>query len=287
MSSDLPDTDQSSALPAAPDMKSSLAAFDNKAQAWEEYAAAPLGALRTNLALHFLQLHIASLPCATRLDVLDAGAGSGSYALPLAQQGHRVCLLDFSGQMLEVARSKAGRLGPSVLERLDFKCAAVDDVSRLFSPETFDIVLCHTLLEYVPDAGETLRGLSDVLRSGGLASVLFVTPYADALRWALGRGDVEMALQVLEHPVSSANTFGLDRRLRAPELVRQAMAGAGLTVVAEYGVRIFADHLPAEKLADPDFFTSLWELEVAAGRRDPYRQIGRYRQIIGRKQGVP
>ena len=292
MSSDLPDVDQSSAPPTAQDMTRTVAAFDSKARAWEEYAVAPLGALRTNLALHYLQLHVASLPGANGLNVLDAGAGTGSYALPLAQQGHRVCLLDLSGQMLEVARSKAERLGPSllgssVLERLDFRHAAVDEVSRLFPPDSFDIVLCHTLLEYVPDPSETLRDLSSVLRSGGLASVLFVTPYADALRWGLGRADVEMALQALDEPVSSANTFGLDRRLMAPELVRQTMAGAGLTVVAEYGIRIFADHLPAEKLADPAFFTSLWELEVAAGHRDPYRQIGRYRQMIGRKLAAP
>ena len=287
MSSDTPDMDQSSAPPTAQDMTRTVAAFDSGVRAWEEYAVAPLGALRTNLALHNLQLHIASLAGGTGLDVLDAGAGTGSYALPLAKQGHRVCLLDFSGRMLDVARSKGERLGSSVIERLEFRCASVDEVSRLFPPDSFDVILCHTLLEYVPDPNETLRGLSGVLRIGGLASVLFVTPYADALRWGLGRGDVEMALQALDHPVSSANTFGLDRRLMAPELVRQTMIEAGLTVVAEYGVRIFADHLPAEKLADPAFFARLWELEVAAGQRDPYRQIGRYRQIIGRKLAAP
>jgi len=287
MSSELPELGHPCALPATQDVEPTLAAFDSKALAWEEYTATPLGALRTNLALHYLQLHIATLPRATSLDVLDAGGGTGSYALPLAEQGHRVCLLDFSGEMLDVARAKGERLGPSVLERLEFRRAAVDDVSRLFPPDRFDIVLCHTLLEYVPDPNDVLRGLSSVLRSGGLASVLFVTPHADALRWALGRADMEMALRALDHPVSSADLFGLDRLAMAPDVVRKSMAEAGLVAVAEYGVRIFADHLPVEKLADPAFFARLWELESAAGGLDPYRQIGRYRQIIGRKQGAP
>jgi hypothetical protein len=72
----------------------------------------------------------------------------------------------------------------------------------------------------------------------------------------------------------------------APDLIRQTMVAAGLTVVAEYGVRIFADYLPADRLADPDFFARLWELEATAGSLDPYRQIGRYRQIISRKQAA-
>jgi len=58
---------------------------------------------------------------------------------------------------------------------------------------------------------------------------------------------------------------------------------AGLAVEAAYGLRVFADYLPAEKLTDPAFHESLWHLEVAAGALDPYKQIGRYCQIIARR----
>jgi hypothetical protein len=56
--------------------------------------------------------------------------------------------------------------------------------------------------------------------------------------------------------------------------------------VAEYGVRIFADYLPAEKLDNPEFFARLLELETAAGTLHPYRLIARYTQLLGRKPGA-
>jgi hypothetical protein len=56
-----------------------------------------------------------------------------------------------------------------------------------------------------------------------------------------------------------------------------------MEVVAAYGVRIFADYLPVETLADPEFFARLLELELAAGTLHPYRLIARYTQLLGRK----
>jgi len=65
------------------------------------------------------------------------------------------------------------------------------------------------------------------------------------------------------------------------------MAQAGLEMLAEYGVRIFADYLPVEKLADPEFFARLLELEMAAATLHPYRLIARYIQLLGRKPVTP
>jgi ubiquinone/menaquinone biosynthesis C-methylase UbiE len=220
------------------------------------------------------------------LKVLDAGGGTGSYALPLAQQGYYVCLLDFSAQMLAIARQKVEQLDPSLLERIDFCHAPVEETRRLFSPGHFDLILCHTLLEYVSEPQKVLQALTIVLRLGGLISLLFANPYADALRWALTRGDLEKARLALREGVSSADLFGLPRRTFPAAVVQEAMAQAGVEMVAEYGVRIFADYLPVEKLADPEFFGRLLELETVAGTLHPYRLVARYTQLLGRKPGA-
>jgi S-adenosylmethionine-dependent methyltransferase len=240
-----------------------------------------LGRLRQELTTHHLVQHLGSP--AGSLVVLDVGGGTGSYAFPLAQLGHRVCLLDFSARMLAIARQKAQQLGPPLGERIDFCHASVDEIPGLFSPGHFDLVLCHTLLEYVLDPWETLDVLSTVLRPGGLLSLLFVNPHADPLRWAIARGDLEKARLALDEPVSTADLFGLPRRTFTAEAMQEAMARAGMEVVARYGVRIFADYVPAEKLADAELFACALELEMAAGPLDPYRQIARYNQLLGRK----
>jgi S-adenosylmethionine-dependent methyltransferase len=259
-----------------------LADFDTKAKVWEDYTAMPLGRLRQELTLRYLVQHLGSLP--RSLKVLDAGGGTGSYALPLAQQGHQVCLLDFSAQMLAIAQQKVEQLDPSLFEWMDFCHAPVEEIPRLFPPEHFDLILCHTLLEYVSEPWEVFRTLITVLRPGGLISLLFANPYADPLRWALTREDLEKARLALCEQVSSADLFGLPRRTFPAEMVRETMAQAGVDMVAEYGVRIFADYLPAEKLADLEFFTRLVDLEMVAGSLYPYRLIARYTHLLGEKR---
>jgi S-adenosylmethionine-dependent methyltransferase len=260
-----------------------LAAFDTKAKVWEDYTVMPLGRLRQELTLRYLGQHLGSL--VRSLKVLDAGGGTGSYALPLAQQGHQVCLLDFSAQMLAIARQKAEQLDPSLLGRMDFCHAPVEEIPRLFPPEHFDLILCHTLLEYVSEPWEVLRTLITVLRPGGLISLLFANPYADPLRWALTRGDLEKARLALCEQVSSADLFGLPRRTFTAEMVQETMNQVRVEMVAEYGIRIFADYLPVEKLADPEFFARLLELEAVAGTLYPYKLIARYTHLLGGKRG--
>jgi S-adenosylmethionine-dependent methyltransferase len=260
-----------------------LAAFDTKAKVWEDYTAMPMGRLRQELTLRYLGQHLGSLP--RNLKVLDAGGGTGSYALPLAQQGHQVCLLDFSAEMLAIAQQKVKQLDPSLLGRTDFCHAPVEEIPRLFHPEHFDLILCHTLLEYVSEPWEVLRTLITALRPGGLISLLFANPYADPLRWALTKGDLEKARLALCEQVSSADLFGLPRRTFTAEMVQETMNQVRVKMVAEYGVRIFADYLPVEKLADPEFFARLLELEAVAGTLYPYKLIARYTHLLGEKRG--
>jgi S-adenosylmethionine-dependent methyltransferase len=261
----------------------SLPAFDAHARTWEAYTHTPLGQLRQELTLHNLARHLDALPAP--LDVLDVGGGTGGYALSLARQGHQVCLLDFSAQMLAIARQKAEQLDPALLNCLTFCHAPVSDLDALFAANHFDLILCHTLLEYVLDPWEVLRTLIGVLRPGGMLSLLCVNPYAGPLRWAIARGDLIKARRALHDPILSADLFGLPRQTWTSEMLREALTGLGVDVAAEYGVRIFADYTADDRLADPEFYARLLELEIAASATDPYRQIARYNHILSVKTG--
>lgn len=241
----------------------------------------PLGRLRQQVTLRHLEWHLDSFPRGLR--ALDAGGGTGSYAISLAQQGHQVCLLDFSSQMLAIALRKVEELDPLLLERMDLCLAPVEEVPSLFPPEHFDLVVCHTLLEYVPEPWEVLRDLSAVLKPGGLMSLLLTNPCTDALRWALVRLDLDQARRALFGVVSSADLFGLTRCAYPLRAVREALDQAEVDIAGEYGVRIFSDYLPTERLADPQFFARLVELEMAASALKPYGLIGRYVHLLATK----
>jgi 2-polyprenyl-3-methyl-5-hydroxy-6-metoxy-1,4-benzoquinol methylase len=260
----------------------SLASFDANAGGWEDYTTTPRGRLRQELTQAHLAQHLDLSRGAMR--IMDAGGGTGSYALPLAQLGHTVCLLDFSSRMLDMARQKAAQHGPALVKRIEFCHASAAEVPERFAAGSFDLVLCHTLLEYVPDPWQALRSLIAVLRPGGWISLLFANPHAAPLHWALARGDLDKARLSLHEPVSSADLFHLPRRTFRVEETKGALTRAGVDVVAAYGVRIFADYMPADRLSDPAFYARLLSLETAASTLLPYRLLARYHHLLGRKE---
>ncbi len=260
-------------------------AFTQHAAEWEQYTTTCLGRLRHELVIAHLQQHL--LQCTAPLTVLDAGAGSGCYALALARQGHRVLLLDISKEMLAIARRALGEADGSIDQRVDFCCFPVEEAAERFPSGHFGVVLAHTLLEYVEQPWSVLRGLIHVLAPGGLLSLLLVNPHADPFRMAWAKKDLSCARQALTECVSQADLFGVPRRILPADRVRQELAEAGVDIVAECGIRIFADYFSEEELADHAFAAALWELEMEASHLEPYKRVARYLHVIGIKQASP
>lgn len=94
-------------------------------------------------------------------DVVDVGCGTGSLALLLAEQGHRVVGVDVSAGMVTRARRKfadAGRRLPVVLG---------DAAEVPVRAGRFDVVLARHLLWALPDPVAALRQWVRLLRPGG------------------------------------------------------------------------------------------------------------------------
>ena len=62
------------------------------------------------------------------------------------------------------------------------------------------------------------------------------------------------------------------------------LSGEGFSVTARYGVRAFADCVPAARLEDAAFFDALLDLELAAASLAPYRSMARYVHLIANKE---
>src|SRR5207244_11436438 len=97
--------------------------------------------------------------------VLDAGGGTGAFAIPLALRGYEVTILDRSDEWLGVAEANAASAGVSV--RLIHGPA---EEAPALASGPFDAVLCHTVLIYAEDPGSILRALREVAAPGAMRS---------------------------------------------------------------------------------------------------------------------
>jgi ubiquinone/menaquinone biosynthesis C-methylase UbiE len=104
------------------------------------------------------------------LRILDAGAGTGRFSLPLAARGHRVTHLDLSPAMIGRARAAARASG---IEGIEFVEGSVVDLSR-FADGSFDVTLClDSPLSFCHDRREdALDELTRVTRSSLVLCVM-------------------------------------------------------------------------------------------------------------------
>ena len=218
---------------------------------------------------------------ATGLDVLDLGGGSGVSAVPLAELGHRVTVLDVSADALATLHRRAEEAG--VAERVTPLQGEVERLPAAVTSGSYDLVLCHGLLEVVDSPAETLAAVAGALRPGGGASVLAAGRAAAVLARALG-GRLADAIRLATDPDGrSGPADPMLRRFDATEL-GDLVAAAGLRVEAVHGVGVVADLVPGAVLeGQPGATEALRELEAAVAGRPPYRDVAAQLHLLARR----
>ena len=99
--------------------------------------------------------------------ILELGAGTGAYTIPMGERGYKVLATDISAPMLELARAKARKKRLTGL--LSFE---VSDMRQVRSRETFDACMCmFAAIDYLPslsDVEMTFKSAWRRLRPKGL-----------------------------------------------------------------------------------------------------------------------
>ena len=212
--------------------------------------------------------------------ILDIGGGTGGFAVRLAALGHRVTVVDPSPDALAALGRRAAESGVT-----DLVTGIQGDISDLGTgvgslvDEPVDLVLCHGVLEVVPDPRAALTTLRDVLRPGGNLSLLVAQRHAAVVARAMA-GHFQQALALLDghDPVSRAG-----RRFTRDELAGAdgLLAGAGFEVAEVLGVRVFADLVPGSLLdLEPGATAALVELEQAVAKRSEYLTLATQLHVL-------
>ncbi|WP_202638317.1 class I SAM-dependent methyltransferase [Bailinhaonella thermotolerans] len=211
-----------------------------------------------------------------RLDIVDAGGGTGGFAVPLARLGHAVTVVDPSPDSLAALERRAAEAGVSVHAIQ----GDAGDLAELVPAEGADLVLCHNVLEYVEDPAAALGAVRGLLREGAAVSVLVPNQVAAVINRAV-TGRFDEALRVLSDP---AGRWGerdpLPRRFTADTLLA-IITEAGLRPAEVHGVRVFADLLPSGLVdGEPRATDSLVALERSAATHPALRQIAAQLHVL-------
>ncbi|MGC4788899.1 class I SAM-dependent methyltransferase [Micromonospora sp. DT178] len=212
------------------------------------------------------------------LTVLDVGGGTGGFAVPLAEAGHRVTVVDASPDALAALTRRASEAG--VAERVRAVQGDGDALAGLVEPGSADLVLCHAVLEVVDDPAAVVAALAAALRPGGAASVLVAGRAAAVLGRAVN-GHLDVAAALAADPAGTAGTRDTLRRRYDADGAAALLATAGLVVEQIHGVRVLADLLPAA-VADGQP-AALVELERALAARAPWRDLAAQLHLFARR----
>jgi|KBSSwiStaDraftv2_1062776.scaffolds.fasta_scaffold152924_3 S-adenosylmethionine-dependent methyltransferase len=250
--------------------------------AWRQWQDAPWGRLRYTLAEHNLRRHLPQITDGRPLRVLDVAGGNGVEAVRLAATGHDVTVVDYSSEMLASAHSLA--TGTGLGHRVTCIESDVAKLGDVVEPGAYDLVLCHNLLQWVPDVESTLVTVLQPLRDGGLLSVLAANAHSEPLRTAVRDMDLTAALESLDAARHFTQTFSAQVFPRTAEEVSPVLHGLGLKVLGHYGIRSVCDYIPDdERKYDATFFAELERLEIALSDRMPYILTARLFHLIAAK----
>jgi S-adenosylmethionine-dependent methyltransferase len=212
------------------------------------------------------------------LTVLDVGGGTGGFAVPLAEAGHTVTVVDVSPDALAALTRRAADAG--VAGRVRAVQGDADALATLVTPASADLVLCHGLLEVVDDPAGVVAAIANALRPGGAASLL-VTGRAAAILGRAINGHLGAAAAVAADPDGRAGDRDTLRRRYDAGTAGDLVRSAGLEVEEITGVRVLADLLPAAVLEqDPQ---AVLDLELALSARSPFRDIASQLHLFARR----
>lgn len=109
------------------------------------------------------------------LDILDAGTGTGYFALLMGRDGHRVTGIDLTESMLETAREN------EKLFDVEINFCLMNVQETTFPSESFDVIVTRNVTWTLPDPEKAYREWHRLLRPGGIL-LNYDANYADNVR---------------------------------------------------------------------------------------------------------
>lgn len=220
--------------------------------------------------------------------VLDAGGGTGYWAIRLAQYGYKVVLTDISDIMLQVARRKIEQ--ENLQQNIETRLVDIRDMS-CFPSEYFDLVMAQgDPVSYCLDAEKAVKELVRVVKTNGHVIVSVDNKYAMIPRFLREKVFDELTeflrTGILkQEEMLGSLVGGFPFQAFTPEELRALFKTCGLHVVRIIGKPILTRLIPRESREEilKEYFESVLRVELKFCDNPSLVGIGGHIEVVGLK----
>lgn len=160
----------------------------------------------------------------------------------------------------------------------------VGDVSSLskMSDSSFDMIICHNVLEYIDDKKQVITELSRLLKSGGILSVVKHNRAGRVMQMAVLLDDFDKANALLDGKDGSSTQFGAIRYYDDEDISKW---NRKLKLIDTFGIRAFWDlQQNQEKHSDEEWQLKMVQLENRVSKIQQYRDIAFFHHLVFTKK---
>ena len=204
------------------------------------------------------------------------GVDVGEDSVKLAQLGHEVVLCDLSADMLAMAEAQIAEKG--LQQKIKLLHCPIQELDQHLGTETFDLVLCHAVVEWLADPEQALKGLYGHINDGGILSLMFYNRHGQLFHnLVVGNfGYVKAGLKRKKKVrLTPSNP-------QIPDQIYGWLEHGGLEIIGKTGVRVLHDYV-RDKQLQTEGLEELLDMEQRHCRLEPFISLGRYIHVMALK----
>lgn len=203
--------------------------------------------------------------------ILDFGSGEGITANHFADR-NSVVAVEPSEEMLK-----------NRWEDYDYR-QIIGDASRLseLEDDSFDLILCHNVLEYIDDKEQVTGELHRLLKTGGTLSIVKHNRAGRVMQMAVLLDDIGRANELLDGKDGTSSQFGAIRYYEDEQIAKWCK---GLKLLDTFGIRTFWDlQQNQEKHGTEEWQAQMMQLEMRVSQIEEYRKIAFFHHLLFTKE---
>ena len=147
---------------------------------------------------------------------------------------------------------------------------------------SFDVILCHNVLEYIEDRGEIIAEFHRLLKSDGVLSVVKHNRAGKVMHKAVFENNIDEAMMLLSGENGISQNFGTINEYEIKDL--QDCTAERFVLEKVCGIRTFYGIQPNSFKDDPEWEERMFRLECAVENDSVYSNIACFQHLFMKKK---